>query len=55
MKKNERPVDETERGPPWVQQVIEKIRSLWYGKVVVIVQCGKVVRIERTEQHQLDN
>jgi len=36
-----------------LQQIVRAIRSVVYGQVVIMVQDGKVVQIERTEKIRL--
>jgi len=38
----------------WLALVAEKVKSLQYGVVQIVVHDSRVVQIERTERHRLD-
>jgi hypothetical protein len=40
--------------PPWLDVVHEKVESLRFGVVQIIVHDSKVVQIERTEKTRMD-
>ncbi len=39
--------------PPWLEIIRQKVESLSYGVVQVVVHEGKVTQIERTEKTRL--
>ncbi|MEN6493020.1 MAG: DUF2292 domain-containing protein [Thermoguttaceae bacterium] len=41
------------RDEPWLQPVRESLRGLQYGSVVIIVQDGVVVQVDRTDKRRL--
>jgi len=43
----------TERPPDWLRLVQEKVESLRYGVVQLVVHDGRVTQIERTEKTRL--
>lgn len=42
-----------ERAPDWLRLVQEKVESLRYGVVQLVVHDGRVTQIERTEKTRL--
>jgi len=46
--------EETAVAAPWVAVVTEKVRSMRYGIVQIVVHDSKVVQIERTERTRFD-
>jgi hypothetical protein len=44
---------EREADPDWVRLVREKVESLHYGVVQLVVHDGRVMQIERTEKTRL--
>lgn len=44
-----------ERSPAWLRLVQEKVESLRYGVVQLVVHDGRVTQIERTEKTRLPN
>lgn len=40
--------------PAWLEVVREKVESLRYGVVQIVVHAGRVTLIERTEKTKLD-
>ena len=41
-------------GARWVELVQEKVRSIEYGFVQIVVHDSKVVQVESTERHRFD-
>jgi hypothetical protein len=39
---------------PWLALVVEKVRSLQYGVVQIVVHDSHVVQVERTERHRFN-
>ncbi len=39
---------------PWLALVAEKVRTLSYGVVQIVVHDSQVVQVERTERHRFD-
>lgn len=39
---------------PWLALVAEKVNSLHYGVVQIVVHDSRVVQVERTERHRFD-
>jgi hypothetical protein len=39
---------------PWLALVAEKVRTLNYGVVQIVVHDSQVVQVERTERHRFD-
>ncbi len=39
---------------PWLALVAEKVKSLQYGVVQIVVHDSQVVQVERTERHRFD-
>jgi hypothetical protein len=50
----EPPVSETPAVTPWLAVVAEKVRTLNYGVVQIVVHDSKVVQIERTERTRFE-
>lgn len=48
------PLEETAAAAPWVAVVTEKVKSMRYGIVQIVVHDSKVVQIERTERTRFD-
>lgn len=48
------PAEETATAAPWVAVVTEKVKSMRYGIVQIVVHDSKVVQIERTERTRFD-
>jgi hypothetical protein len=44
---------ENERREPWLDVVRQSLRGLEHGSVVLIVQDGLVVQVDRTEKRRL--
>lgn len=44
-----------DRTPDWLRLVQEKVESLRYGVVQLVVHDGRVTQIERTEKTRLPN
>ncbi len=40
--------------PPWLAFVAEKVGSLHYGVVQIVVHDSQVVQVERTERHRFE-
>ncbi len=59
MANDERPVGGTRAGEPgWEASLVaiaEAVRSIRFGTVVVVVQDGRVIQIEKTEKTRLRN
>jgi hypothetical protein len=45
---------ETPAAPEWLALVAEKVRTMRFGVVQVVVHDGKVVQVERTERTRFD-
>lgn len=45
--------DSTDSQPDWLQIVREKVESLRYGVVQLVVHDGRVTQIERTEKTRI--
>ena len=43
-----------EGGAPWLSLVEEKVKSLHYGVIQIVVHDSRVVQVERTERHRFD-
>jgi len=39
---------------PWLALVAEKVKTLHYGVVQIVVHDSQVVQVERTERHRFD-
>lgn len=52
--RNENPAAEESIIPPWLTVVAEKVKSMRYGVVQIVVHDSKVVQIERTERTRFD-
>jgi hypothetical protein len=39
---------------PWLALVVDKVKSLQYGVVQIVVHDSHVVQVERTERHRFD-
>lgn len=39
---------------PWLALVADKVKSLHYGVVQIVVHDSRVVQVERTERHRFD-
>lgn len=39
---------------PWLSLVAEKVKSLHYGVIQIVVHDSHVVQVERTERHRFD-
>lgn len=39
---------------PWLALVADKVKSLNYGVVQIVVHDSRVVQVERTERHRFD-
>jgi len=50
----ERPAAEAPAAAPWLSLVAEKVKSMHYGVVQIVVHDSKVVQIERTERTRFD-
>jgi hypothetical protein len=50
----ERPAAETAAVAPWLSLVAEKVRTMHYGVVQIVIHDSKVVQIERTERTRFD-
>jgi hypothetical protein len=42
-----------ERSEPWLEAVRDALRGLQYGSVVITVQDGVAIQVDRTEKHRL--
>ncbi|HEY2341866.1 MAG TPA: YezD family protein [Chthoniobacteraceae bacterium] len=40
--------------PPWLAFIAEKVTSLSYGTVQIVVHDSQVVQVERTERHRFE-
>jgi hypothetical protein len=49
------PRDERRASAEWLELVREKVRSLRFGVVQIVVHDSKVTQIERTEKTRLQN
>jgi len=47
------PAHNHERSEPWLELVREALRGLQYGSVVITVQDGLVIQVDRTEKRRL--
>ncbi len=52
--RNDSPAAEESIIPPWLAVVAEKVKSMRYGVVQIVVHDSKVVQIERTERTRFD-
>jgi hypothetical protein len=50
----ERPAAEVPAVAPWLSLVAEKVKSMHYGVVQIVIHDSKVVQIERTERTRFD-
>ena len=50
----ERPAPEAPAVAPWLLLVAEKVKSMHYGVVQIVIHDSKVVQIERTERTRFD-
>lgn len=50
----ERPAAEAPAVAPWLSLVAEKVKSMHYGVVQIVIHDSKVVQIERTERTRFD-
>jgi hypothetical protein len=50
----ERSILETATVEPWLSLVGEKVKSIRYGVVQIVIHDSKVVQIERTERTRFD-
>jgi hypothetical protein len=50
----EAPAPEAVTVAPWLTLVAEKVKSMHYGVVQIVVHDSKVVQIERTERTRFD-
>ena len=48
------PASKSEARPDWLRVVQEKVESLHYGVVQLVVHDGRVTQIERTEKTRLN-
>lgn len=39
---------------PWLSLVAEKVKTLNYGVIQIVVHDSRVVQVERTERHRFD-
>ena len=39
---------------PWLSLVAEKVKTLHYGVIQIVVHDSRVVQVERTERHRFD-
>ena len=39
---------------PWLALVADKVKTLHYGVVQIVVHDSRVVQVERTERHRFD-
>ena len=49
-----RPASEVSEVPSWLSLVAEKVKSMRFGVVQIIIHDSKVVQIERTERTRFD-
>ena len=47
-------IEESAAAAPWVTVVTDKVKSMRYGIVQIVVHDSKVVQIERTERTRFD-
>lgn len=47
-------IEESATASPWVAVVTDKVKSMRYGIVQIVVHDSKVVQIERTERTRFD-
>jgi hypothetical protein len=50
----ERPAAEAPTVAPWLSLVAEKVKSMHYGVVQIVIHDSKVVQIERTERTRFE-
>jgi len=50
----EKPAAEAPALAPWLLLVAEKVKSMHYGVVQIVIHDSKVVQIERTERTRFD-
>ena len=43
-----------EGDPSWLSLVEEKVKTLHYGVIQIVVHDSRVVQVERTERHRFD-
>jgi len=48
------PPAEAPAPPPWLSLVAEKVKSMRFGVVQIVIHDSKVVQIERTERTRFD-
>jgi hypothetical protein len=48
------PTPESSTSPEWLALVADKVRTMRFGVVQVVVHDGKVVQVERTERTRFD-
>jgi len=39
----------------WAERILESVKGLEYGNVLIIVHDGRIVQIERTERKRFDS
>ena len=47
-------VEESAAAEPWLSVVLEKVKTMRYGVVQIVVHDAKVVQIERTERTRFE-
>lgn len=52
--KNSAVADGAENEPAWLHLVADKVQTLQYGVVQIVVHDSRVVQVERTERHRFD-
>ena len=46
--------DSSASAPAWLKLVAEKVDTLQYGVIQIVVHDSRVVQVERTERHRFD-